>query len=146
MSKRTGGCLCGAVRFEAEIAHTDFHTCHCEMCRRWTGSALMAVTLPEAAVNWQGCEHIARYQSSAWAERGWCRRCGSSLFYKVTDATLFPIEWEIPLGLFDDPNGMTMTREIYVDQKTDSFAYAGEREQLTEAQVLALYGVTNEGA
>lgn len=138
--------MCGAVRFAADAAHHDFNACHCEMCRRWTGSALLAVTVPDAGVIWSGAEHIARFQSSAWAERGWCMRCGSSLFYKTTDATLFPIEWEIPLGLFDAPNGMTMTREIYVDQKTDSFAYAGEREQLTEAQVLALYGVTTEGA
>ena len=66
---RTGGCLCGAVRFTARLTRSSFGVCRCQMCRRWTGSALMGITVPEAEVVWQGAEHIAKRQTSAWAER-----------------------------------------------------------------------------
>jgi len=35
--KRSGGCLCGAVRFEVALAEPEFSICHCGMCRRWCG-------------------------------------------------------------------------------------------------------------
>ena len=43
-----GHCLCGAVSFEAEVEKRESHACHCGMCRRWSGSAMLAVTVPDA--------------------------------------------------------------------------------------------------
>ena len=68
---RTGGCLCGAVRFSARLTNTRFGACHCEMCRRWTGSALLGLTVPTGNIDWQGADHIATRQTSAWAMRAW---------------------------------------------------------------------------
>jgi hypothetical protein len=64
-----GACLCGAVSFEAEPERPEVHVCHCEMCRRWTGSALMCVSVKPAAIRFGGAEHIERFPSSDWAER-----------------------------------------------------------------------------
>lgn len=75
---RKGGCLCGAVRFEADLTKREFGACHCEMCRRWTGSALLGITVPTGNVRWTGEEHIATRQTSSWAMRAWCRDCGSN--------------------------------------------------------------------
>jgi len=140
---KTGGCMCGAVRFSAENVPENSGACHCEMCRRWTGSALLGVTVPADGVTWDGAGNIATLQSSPWAARSWCSKCGSALYYRVTAEGDFSKTIEMPIGLFDDPNGFTMTNEIYIDHKPDSFAYAGtDRAVLTRAQTLEKFGVT----
>ena len=136
--------MCGAVRFVISNLPREFGACHCDMCRRWTGSALLAVSVPTADIRFSGTGHIARRQTSAWAERAWCRDCGSPLYYRVTLADA-PATHEIPIGLLDDANGLVMTREIFHDRKPDCFAYAGSRETLTEAETLALYAPEEPG-
>lgn len=133
--EREGGCLCGAVRFTARLTGTNFGVCHCPMCRKWTGSALLGITVPEGNVAWTGAEHVARRQSSAWGERAWCAECGSAIWFRVTVDGPYAGNVELPVGLFDDANGLTMTNEIYIDHKPDSYAFAGEgRQVLTRAQ------------
>ncbi|MDJ0630426.1 MAG: GFA family protein [Rhodobacter sp.] len=137
---RTGGCLCGAVRFTARDLAEEFGICHCETCRRWTGSALLGVAFPEEKIAWTGVEHICRYQSSSWAERAWCARCGTGLFFRATGDTPYSGEIELPLGIFDDPNGFVATHEIYIDHKPDSYSYAGGgRKTLTRADCVAKF-------
>ncbi len=140
--ERSGGCLCGAVRFDARLTKTDFGVCHCEMCRRWTGSALLGITVPEGNVTWHGAEHIASRQTSSWAMRAWCAQCGSGLYFKVTADNEWGGNVELPIGLFDDPNGLTMKSEIYIDHKPDSFGYAGEgRHLMTRADCVAKFSL-----
>lgn len=131
---RTGGCLCGAVRFTAELPSTDYGACHCEMCRRWTGSALLGISAPAGKVTWRGEENIATRQTSGWAMRAWCRECGSGLWFRVTDEGPYSGDVEIPVGLFDDANGLRMTSEIYIDHKPDSYAFAGDGRKLMTRQ------------
>lgn len=146
MTDRTGGCLCGAVRFTARGVGEAFGACHCDMCRRWTGSALLGITVPEGNVTWDGEEHIARRRSSAWAERAWCAECGSGLWFRVTIESPYLGNLELPIGLFDDASGLTMTNEIYIDHKPDSFAYAGAgRTLMTRADCVAKFAVLNGG-
>lgn len=144
MNVRTGGCMCGAVRFEARLTGHEFGACHCEMCRRWTGSALLGITVPVAAITWTGAEHIARLQSSAWAERAWCSQCGSPLYYHVTGAGPMSANLELPIGLLDDANGLTFSNEIYIDHKPDCFAFSGEHPRLTRKETLARHGISEE--
>jgi hypothetical protein len=133
--ERTGGCLCGAVRFKAVLTGVNFGVCHCPMCRKWTGSALLGITVPAANVAWTGAEHIAKRQSSGWGERAWCADCGSPVWFRVTVDSPYAGTVELPIGSFDDANGLTMTNEIYIDHKPDSYAFAGTgRNVLTRAQ------------
>ncbi|MDX2482207.1 MAG: GFA family protein [Pseudodonghicola sp.] len=146
MTDRNGKCMCGAVRFTAHDPSREFGACHCKMCQRWAGSALLAVTVAEGDIDWQGSENIRRIQSSDWAERAWCDRCGSGLWYRVTAEGPHKGNYEIPIGLFDNADGLRMTREIFIDRKPDAFAFAGEHEVMTEAQVMAQFGPAPEGA
>ncbi|MGL4236627.1 GFA family protein [Tabrizicola sp.] len=140
--ERTGGCLCGAVRFKAKLTGMNFGVCHCVMCRKWTGSALLGITVPVGNVEWQGAEHIAKRQTSGWGERAWCRECGSHLWFSVTVEGPYSGNLELPIGLFDDANGLTMTNEIYIDHKPDSYAFAGEgRQVLTRADCVARFAL-----
>ena len=143
MTEKTGQCLCGAVSFSARDVGNKFGACHCDMCRRWTGSALLGVTIKDKNIVWRGEEHIAQFQSTFWAKRGWCKNCGTNLFFKVTLQGDHSDDTEIPLGLFDDPSGFTMTNEIYIDHKPDSFAYVGSenRKLMTRADCVEKFGV-----
>ncbi|SMP04320.1 GFA family protein [Shimia sagamensis] len=139
-STKTGACLCGAVRFESEQVPAQAGICHCEQCRRWTGAALIAVSVPTDSITWSGAEHIARLQSSEWAERAWCNKCGTNLFYRVTADNEWAGGTAVPMGLFDDPNGFELLSEIFIDQKPDSYSFAGEgRKEMTRAQCVALF-------
>jgi hypothetical protein len=144
MDTRSGGCLCGAVRFEADLTTHEFGACHCDMCRRWTGSALLGLTVPQANVTWHGAEHIARIQSSDWAERAHCAQCGSPLYYHVTLDGPMSANLELPIGLLDDASGLSFANEIYIDHKPDSFAFGGDRPRLTRAETLAKFGISDK--
>ncbi|WP_323769614.1 GFA family protein [Antarctobacter sp.] len=148
MSMRTGGCLCGAVRFTAREVPTNVGACHCEMCRRWTGSALIGVTVALENVTWEDEAHLGRIQSSDWAERGFCTRCGSGMFFRVTMDSDYSGDIELPIGVFDDADGFEMTNEIYIDIKPDSFAYEGQsgHKLMTRAECHAKFGVLAETA
>ena len=130
MSSATGGCLCGKVRFTAENVETGFHACHCGMCRRWSGSPVFAATT--GGVMFENDDQLAIYDSSDWAERGFCKNCGSNLFYRLKSGAYF-----MSVGAFDDPTPFKMVGEIYVDHHPGGYQFAGELQQLTEADVIA---------
>lgn len=145
LEQREGGCLCGSVRFDAGLISRSFGACHCEMCRRWTGSALLAITVPAANVAWHGADHIARFQSSDWAERANCSMCGSALFYRVTGDGPGAGHLELPIGAFDDASGLEFDSEIYIDLKPDCYAYAGQRARHTRLETLQKFGISVQG-
>jgi hypothetical protein len=136
-----GHCICGAVSFEARNVPRTFGVCHCKTCRRWSGSAFLEVSVPTEDVVWHGSEHIAVRTTSDWGERAWCRECGTGLYFRVTQDGPFFGNFDIALGIFDDPAGFTMTHEIFIDHKPDSFAFAGsDRALLTRQNCVEKFG------
>jgi hypothetical protein len=133
LGPRTGGCHCGAVRFTAARVPAHVHACHCTICRRISGSATLSVNIPADAMAVQGAPAV--YPSSDWAERAFCARCGSGLWWRMQgDPTA---DYIIALGALDDPSGLTLDREIYIDRKPAGYAFAGDHPRLTEAEFLA---------
>jgi hypothetical protein len=130
-----GVCLCGAVRLEAEPSQMHSHACHCEMCRRWTGSAFLAVPVREQGLRLEGEASVRRFRSSDWAERAFCDVCGSALFYRLRDGG----DLYVSLGLFDEPDALPLASELYIDRKPAAYAFAGERKRLTKAEVEASF-------
>lgn len=133
MSDMTGKCLCGAVRFSASGVESSYHACHCGMCRRWSGSPLMAASVD--GVEFQGEDDIVRYASSEWAERGFCGRCGSNLFYYLKPADRYVMS----VGAFDDAEAFQLIGEIFVDHQPRGYRFAGKLSRMTEAEVLAQF-------
>jgi len=133
MNAMTGKCLCGAVNFTASGVELHHHVCHCGMCRRWTGGPQMAAATER--VSFVGEENLGRYDSSDWAQRGFCKVCGSSLFYLLKPTG----QYMLSIGAFDDPSKFQLVREIFIDHKPAGYAFAGELARLTEAQVFAQY-------
>ena len=133
MSRMQGHCLCGAVSFVAEDVETEHHACHCGMCRRWAGGPLFAATV--GRVDFTGEENIAVYASSDWAERGFCRICGSNLFYRLRQNGMHIMS----VGSFDDENAFRLVGEIFADRKPAGFDFAGDHPRLSEAETLAKF-------
>ena len=96
----TGGCMCGKVRYTAEIDDHDAYLCHCRMCQRSSGNVSLAMKgVARAQVRWQGEPDY--YRSSPFAHRGFCARCGTSLTFEYTDGSSGNMD--LILGTFDDP-------------------------------------------
>lgn len=132
--KKQGGCLCGAVRFTVDEPVAEFEVCHCSMCRRWASGPFMAVDCGEH-VHFEGAENIVRYRSSEWAERGFCKTCGSNLFYHLTSGG----GYQMALGAFDEQSGIRMRRQVFIDDKPDGYKFANQCDMLTGAEIVALY-------
>jgi hypothetical protein len=78
----TGGCQCGAVRYEIAAGPAKATVCHCRMCQRATGNAFAPLLeVVEEAVSWDGTPSV--WASSSIAERGFCATCGTPLFYRT---------------------------------------------------------------
>lgn len=128
----TGHCLCGAVTVTAKPAKPHLEACHCEMCRRWCGSAYIAVQSDADAV-FTGEELITRYASSDWAERGFCSKCGSNLFYRFTPTG----SYSFLAGLFDELGDMALGEEIFVDEQPGYYTFAQATVRKTGPEVIA---------
>ena len=95
----SGGCACGAVRFEAEIDDDDAYLCHCRMCQRSTGSVSIAFKgLPQAKMRWLSGPDW--YESSPIANRPYCSRCGTSLGFQFKEGP----NLDVTVAAFDDPS------------------------------------------
>ena len=112
-----GGCLCGAVRFEGRAARLDVVNCHCGQCRRFHGHHGAYVTVGRDGFRLTADGGLAWYDSSAKARRGFCRVCGSSLFWQGNGHD----EISIAAGAVDQPSGLRTTGHIYVADKADYY-------------------------
>jgi hypothetical protein len=131
-----GKCLCGAVTVRATPVRRHVEACHCTMCRRWGGVAYLGVQCG-ADVEFEGEENVARYRSSEWAERGFCGACGSSLFFHYLPKGTYGLL----AGLFPDEALLPLSEEIFIDEKPDYYAFAGDAVKMTGAEVMAKFGV-----
>lgn len=124
-------CLCGSIEVEASY-HSEVGVCHCSTCRRWTGGPMFAVHCG-SDVTFTG-DTPARYPSSDWAERGFCAKCGTTLFYYLLPTN----EYMLSAGLFQD-NDFTLTNQIFIDEKPSFYEFSNHTENLTGQQVFEKY-------
>ena len=81
-TKIAGSCLCGSVRFEVEPPFVRAGHCHCERCRKHSGTAVCTqARVPKAQFKLlQGANLVRVYGKGEGAVKAFCRNCGSSLF------------------------------------------------------------------
>ena len=115
----TGGCLCGAVKYEVRGPLRPVTACHCEQCRRTD-----FVLVEDRGLEW--------YQSSAWARRGFCKQCGSSLFWAPVDDR----QISLMAGTLDQPTGLETEMHIYADQCADYHRLPDGAIQITSGEYL----------
>lgn len=129
-----GQCLCGAIKFAATSANNQMGICHCGMCRRWSGGAFMATDCGES-VNFQDDSQLGRYRGSEWAERLFCKNCGSTILWQTQDGK----NQHVSVQAFDDPGAFEFASQIFIDRKPASYAFTNETKNMTEAEVFAMF-------
>ena len=110
----TGGCLCGAVRYQLSGEPVSSMHCHCENCRKASGAAMLTwVTVDTADFEWLAGEpRRFQYVSDHYeqpVERWSCAACGSQLGWRRLDAATV----DLTAGSFDDPDLITPTHHVF---------------------------------
>ena len=131
----TGGCLCGAVRFQVSGPLRDVVNCHCSMCQKLHGvfgAHSKAKKNNIAIIEGRG---LKWYRTSEIAQRGFCRECGSSLFWREKGAER---DWAVSVGALDATNdgghGQRITEHIWIDDKPGFYDFADDAPRLTAAE------------
>ncbi len=119
MAQTTSGghCLCGAIDYKVSGELRPIMYCHCEQCRRTSGHFVAATACRPEQLDIGGEDNIKWYRSSPSAERGFCKNCGSNLFWRPEHGK----HWSIWAGSLDRPTGLKTARHIYVHMKSDYY-------------------------
>lgn len=133
--KRTGECLCGAVKVDVTLNEEEVHVCHCGICQKWHGGPGFAL---QCAQDWNitGEENMTWYNSSEWAKRGFCSQCGTHLLFKTNDGSYHGI----PAGILDNQEGLKIGMHIFIDKKPAYADFADDSKKLTEQEFLEMVG------
>ena len=112
-----GSCLCGAVRFSAHGPLRGVIYCHCSQCRKQTGHYFAGTNVLTDHLSVTGQDHVTWYAASPDALRGFCRTCGSTLFWKAHN---YPYT-SILAGSFNGASGLVGLRHDFVADKGDYY-------------------------
>ncbi|MFT5707240.1 MAG: hypothetical protein ACI9ES_001531 [Oceanospirillaceae bacterium] len=129
-----GNCLCGAVKIHAQSMNTKVGACHCNTCRKWNGGPLLAVDC-KSAVSFEGKENITVFDSSQWAERAFCSKCGTHLFYRLKEQN----QYIVPAGILEAESKLHFDHQIFIDQQPQYYSFANETKNMTGEEVFAQY-------
>jgi hypothetical protein len=111
----TGGCLCGAVRYEASEPPHDVYYCHCRRCQKQTGGAFDLVAgIPADSFRITSGEPKF-YKSSEILERGFCANCGSGVIARYFDPD-DPYVW-VKVGTLDHPEDVSPTQHVGIESQ-----------------------------
>ena len=117
----TGGCLCGRVRFEVLGELLSVINCHCSKCRRFHGNFSAYTSTPRENLVLKREDGLHWYRSTQDetpnVHRGFCRECGSSLFWDPRGKRNI----SIAAGALDPPTRLETTRHVWVSQKGDYY-------------------------
>ncbi len=116
MSDRVkGGCVCGAVRFELALPSKFCAHCHCSNCRRAHGAAFVTYAVfRKDQLEVSGSDHLTRYVTETGATRGFCGRCGTTMFY---EGPRWKGEVHVALATIEDPIDRAPSAHVYVDHR-----------------------------
>lgn len=116
---RSGGCQCGAVRFRAAELLDNPHVCYCRMCQKAMGNLFAAlVGVRHEHLTWTRGEP-AEFMSSNLAARGFCRDCGTPLYYRAPGGGHI----SFAIGAFDDPKSIPLRYQMGMEGKHPSLEH-----------------------
>lgn len=137
----SGGCLCGAIRFEVARFVGPFELCHCSRCRKAFGSAFAAlIGVKTEDVSWiSGRDEIQRYEAPVRKHppgfrTAFCGQCGSPMPVFEADDDWF----EIAAGILDDDPGLRPDRHIFVECGSAWYEILDDLPQLTKGDVVRM--------
>jgi hypothetical protein len=122
-----GSCLCGAVRFRADPPLRQVIACHCTQCRKSSGHFWAATAVPMDRFHLTEDRGLRWYRSSPSAERGFCGKCGASLFWKPTGEDRI----SIAAGALGGETGLTVESHWHQEDAGDYYTAPQAADTLT---------------
>lgn len=111
----SGRCLCGDIMFSTEATPEGASACHCGQCRKQSGHVWASAHVAKSDLSISG--KVKWFAASDMAERGFCPRCGSFLFWQAHDEDTISFS----LGALDAPTGLKLERHIFTADKGDYY-------------------------
>ena len=88
-----------------------------------------------ADVVFSGEEQLSVFDSSAWAERGFCRKCGTHMFYRLKATG----QHMVPVGVFTSDENLVFDHQVFIDEKPSFYRFANETHDMTGAEIFAKF-------
>tara|TARA_B100000749_G_scaffold280455_1_gene276758 strand:- start:194570 stop:195004 length:435 start_codon:yes stop_codon:yes gene_type:complete len=129
----SGTCVCGKVNVKASAMKTHLGACHCSTCRKWSAGPFLSVECG-TDVTIESKEYLKVFDSSAWAERGFCGNCGTNLFYHLKEADMYSVSAE----LFNESE-LEFDHQVFIDEKPNYYSFSNKTKDMTGAEVFAAH-------
>ena len=110
-------CLCGGIKLKTQGYHRNIQNCHCIQCMKTHGHHAAYTNVEDRNVKFLKKRTLKWFKSSKRAKRGFCNKCGASLFFKVIGAKTI----SIAAGMFNRPVKLKTTMNIFVQGKSDYY-------------------------
>ena len=110
-------CLCGGIKLKTQGYHRNVQNCHCIQCMKTHGHHAAYTNVEERNVKFVKKRTLKWFKSSKRAKRGFCNKCGASLFFKIIGGKTI----SIAAGMFDRPIKLKTTMNIFVKRKSDYY-------------------------
>ena len=133
-----GQCLCGEVQISLADIKPEIGVCHCQMCQQWSGGPFMSIAAGDK-IEIKGKSSISVYNSSDWAERAFCKNCGSHLYYRLKGNN----SYHVVVGLLDKEPSMVLHHELFIDNRPDFYSFTQDTEKYTASETFALFANTD---
>lgn len=116
-----GSCLCGTVEIEVRLDKLpEVVACHCTLCRKWSGHFGAGVEVPRDSLVIKGEGNIGWYAMTDRARRGFCKTCGTNLFFDPIDREKH--SWTgVTAGVFNAPTLTKLGLHIFAAEKGDYY-------------------------
>ncbi|MEL6829954.1 MAG: GFA family protein [Pseudomonadota bacterium] len=116
MPKQSGGCLCGQVTYEVDGALVFSAVCHCPTCRKSAGAPMVGWAMFHAKDVRYDRSNVTEFASSEGVRRGFCSRCGTTLFY---ESDFIEGLIDVTTESLDDPDAIVPNAQIWTTHETE---------------------------
>ncbi|EFL89988.1 GFA family protein [Ahrensia sp. R2A130] len=141
MAELSGKCLCGSVKVTATPRSKEVGSCHCNLCRKWAAGPFMALDCG-SDVHIEAEDNLGVFKSSEWAERAFCKNCGTLIAWRLQDGG----EYHPSAQLFEETADYPLGLQVFIDEKPGNYSFAEQTETMTGAEVFAAFAASEESS
>ena len=110
-------CLCGGIQLKIKGPLRHVSNCHCRQCMKTHGNYAAYTNALEKDIKFIKKRTLKWFKSSKQARRGFCNKCGASIFFKFLGSE----DISIAAGMFQNPTKLKTTKNIFVKGKLDYY-------------------------
>ena len=110
-------CLCGGIKLKTKGSLRHVLNCHCNQCMKTHGNYAAYTTSLDKDIKFIKKGTLKWFRSSKKAKRGFCKKCGDSMFFKFLDSNKI----SIAAGMFKNPTKLKTKMNIFVKGKLDYY-------------------------